>query len=150
MLPELRARVRLLGSCRSRPGQSWPGGGAHSLGPIPRSTSLCVTSPAPGPAHGTAVISSPDLGVFAVTAAGVLCAFCCVLDALSEHCLRASVSQLCGCCVPGCEHLLGLFGGGVRGGTRGNSGGDHGAAQLGEHVFEGGLGLGVIPGLVVA
>jgi hypothetical protein len=46
--------------------------------------------------------------------------------------------------------LLGLLGGGVCAGTRGNSGGDHGAAQLGEHVLEGGLGLGCIPGLVVA
>ena len=35
-------------------------------------------------------------------------------------------------------------------GTRGNAGGDHGAAKLGEHVLEGGLGLGGVPGLVVA
>ena len=35
-----------------------------------------------------AVISSPDLGVFAVTAAGVLCAFSPVVDALSRQCLR--------------------------------------------------------------
>jgi hypothetical protein len=35
-----------------------------------------------------AVISSPHLGVSAVTAAGVLCAFSCVVDALSEQCLR--------------------------------------------------------------
>ena len=34
------------------------------------------------------VISSPDLGVFAVAAAGVLYAFCCVMDPLPEHCLR--------------------------------------------------------------
>src|SRR5215471_13658292 len=60
------------------------------------------------------------------------------------------LSQLCGCCVPGCQHLLGLLGGGVCAGTRGNSGGDHGAAQLGEHVLEGGLGLGAVPGLVTA
>jgi hypothetical protein len=34
------------------------------------------------------VISSPDSGVFAVAAAGVLYAFSCVVNALSEHCLR--------------------------------------------------------------
>ena len=34
------------------------------------------------------VISSPDLGVLAVAAAGVLCAFPCVADALPEQCLR--------------------------------------------------------------
>jgi hypothetical protein len=34
------------------------------------------------------VISSPDLCVFAVAAAGVLCAFACVVDALPEQCLR--------------------------------------------------------------
>ena len=34
------------------------------------------------------VISSPRLGVFAVAAAGVLCAFCCVVDTLPEQCLR--------------------------------------------------------------
>src|SRR5215472_8983826 len=39
-------------------------------------------------ARVTAVISSPDLGVVAVAAEGVLCAFCCVLDPLSEHCRR--------------------------------------------------------------
>ena len=39
-------------------------------------------------AHVAAVISTPDLGVFAVAAGGVSCAFCCVVDALSEHCLR--------------------------------------------------------------
>src|SRR5450755_3266845 len=30
----------------------------------------------------------PELGVLAVVAAGVLCAFCCVVDTLSEQCLR--------------------------------------------------------------
>ena len=35
-----------------------------------------------------AVISSPDLGVFAVAPAGVLCAFSGVVDALPEQCLR--------------------------------------------------------------
>jgi hypothetical protein len=39
-------------------------------------------------AHRAAVISSPDLGVFAVAAAGVLCGFCRVADALSAQCLR--------------------------------------------------------------
>jgi hypothetical protein len=34
------------------------------------------------------VFSSPNLGVFAVAAAGVLCAFRCVVDALPEQCLR--------------------------------------------------------------
>ena len=36
----------------------------------------------------SAVISSPVSGVSAVTAEGVLCAFCGVLDPLSEHCLQ--------------------------------------------------------------
>jgi hypothetical protein len=35
-----------------------------------------------------AVISTPDLDVLAVAAAGVLCAFCCVVDTLPEQCLR--------------------------------------------------------------
>ena len=39
-------------------------------------------------ARGPAVISSPDLGVLAVAAPGVLCAFSCVVDALPEQCLR--------------------------------------------------------------
>ena len=39
-------------------------------------------------AQVAAVISSPDLGVSAVAAAGVLCAFPCVVDALPEQCLR--------------------------------------------------------------
>jgi hypothetical protein len=38
--------------------------------------------------HTPAVISSPDLGVFAVAAAGVLCAFPGVVGALPKHCLR--------------------------------------------------------------
>src|SRR5215470_17734240 len=59
----------------------------------------------------------------------------------------SAVSQLCGGGVPGCEDGLGLCGGGGCGGTRGNAGGDEGAAELGEHVFEGGFGLGGIPGL---
>src|SRR5215510_3851087 len=39
-------------------------------------------------ARSPAVISSPDLGVLAVAAAGVLCAFPCVVDALPAQCLR--------------------------------------------------------------
>ncbi len=38
-------------------------------------------------AHITAVVT-PDLGVFAVAAAGVLWTFRCVVEALPEHCLR--------------------------------------------------------------
>jgi hypothetical protein len=41
-----------------------------------------------GGAHGAAVIWSPNLGVLAVSTAGVLCAFYCVVDALSGQCLR--------------------------------------------------------------
>ena len=36
----------------------------------------------------SAVIWSPNLGVLAVAAAGVLCAFSCVVDALPGQCLR--------------------------------------------------------------
>ena len=39
-------------------------------------------------AQVAAVIWSPDLGVLAVAAAGVLCAFCCLMDALPGQCLR--------------------------------------------------------------
>src|ERR1035438_5814029 len=39
-------------------------------------------------ARRAAVISTPDLGVLAVAAAGVLCAFCCVVNTLPEQCLR--------------------------------------------------------------
>jgi hypothetical protein len=39
-------------------------------------------------AHVAAVIWSPNLGVLAVAAAGVLCAFCCLVDALPGQCLR--------------------------------------------------------------
>ena len=60
------------------------------------------------------------------------------------------VSQLCGGCVPGCQDGFGLLWGGVCPGTLGNSGGDEDAAELGEHVLEGGFGLGVVPGLGVA
>jgi hypothetical protein len=43
-----------------------------------------------------------------------------------------------------------LLGCGVCVGTLGNAGGDQDAAELGEHVLEGGFGLGVVPGLGVA
>ena len=43
-----------------------------------------------------------------------------------------------------------MLGCGVRGGTPGNAGGDEDAAELGEHVLEGGFGLGVVPGLGAA
>src|SRR5271170_6371032 len=39
-------------------------------------------------AHTSAVISSSVSGVSAVTAGDVLCAFCCVVETLPEHCLR--------------------------------------------------------------
>ena len=41
-----------------------------------------------------AVISTPGLGVFAVAAAGVLCAFRCVVDTLPEQCLRRRPVQI--------------------------------------------------------
>jgi hypothetical protein len=59
--------------------------------PEPTTSPNAVTDGGGGPTCGSqvaAVISSPDLGVFAVAAAGVLCAFCCLADALPEHCLR--------------------------------------------------------------
>jgi hypothetical protein len=43
-----------------------------------------------------------------------------------------------------------LLGCGTCGGTLGNAGGDQDAAELGEHVLEGGFGLGGVPGLGVA
>ncbi len=45
------------------------------------------------PARVAAVISSPDLGVNAVAAAGVLCAFCCAVDTLPGQCLCGSPMQ---------------------------------------------------------
>src|SRR5262249_33690497 len=47
-------------------------------------------------ARRAAVISSPVFRVFAVAAEGVLWAFCCVVEALSEHCLcrRSRTSPL--------------------------------------------------------
>ena len=63
---------------------------------------------------------------------------------------RTEVSQLCGCCVPCCQDGFGLLWCGVCGGTLGNACGDQDAAELGEHVLEGGFGLGGVPGLGVA
>jgi hypothetical protein len=45
-------------------------------------------------ARVTAVISSPDLGVVAVAAAGVLCAFSCAVNALPEQCLAAESARI--------------------------------------------------------
>ena len=42
-----------------------------------------------------------------------------------------------------------MLGCGLGGGTLGNAGGYQDAAELGEHVLEGGFGLGVVPGLGV-
>ena len=39
-------------------------------------------------------IWSPNLSVFAVAAAGVLCAFACVVDALPAQCLRRRLVQV--------------------------------------------------------
>ena len=61
---------------------------------LPRRASVPITLSdwlARGPCASirrTLVISSPNLGVFAVSAAGVLCAFSCVVDALPGQCLR--------------------------------------------------------------
>jgi hypothetical protein len=48
--------------------------------------------------------------------------------------------------VPGCQDGRDLFGFGVSWGTAGNAGGDQDPAELGEHVLEGGPGLGGVPG----
>jgi hypothetical protein len=53
-----------------------------------------VTDTVSSSAQVAAVISSLDLGVFAVAAAGVLCAFSCVVDALPEQCLRRRLAQI--------------------------------------------------------
>jgi hypothetical protein len=45
-------------------------------------------------ARVAAVISSPNLGVLAVAAAGVLCTFCCLVDTLPEQCLRRRPVQI--------------------------------------------------------
>src|SRR5260370_20027904 len=52
------------------------------------SWSRTVTEPGHGRALRPAVIWSPNQGVLAVSAAGVLCAFCRVLDTLPGQCLR--------------------------------------------------------------
>src|SRR5262245_48137429 len=65
-----------------------PGEAAAPLISSPPISGMDHPARSSGDARRAAVISSPDLGVFAVTAAGVLCAFGCLLDALPEHCLR--------------------------------------------------------------
>lgn len=52
--------------------------------------------------------------------------------------------------MPRCQDGFGWLGCEVCAGTLGNAGGDQDTAELGEHVFEGGLGLGVVPGLGTA
>src|SRR6185437_13199655 len=56
--------------------------------------------------------------------------------------VRSGVSQLCGGGVPGCEDGGDLLGFGVSCRTAGNAGADHDPAEPGEHVLEGGPGLG--------
>src|SRR5271166_4998939 len=57
------------------------------------------------------------------------------------------LSQLCGCCGAGQFVVSDYVGvGSIWCGAR-KSSGDEGAAELGEHVFEGGFGLVVVPGL---
>jgi hypothetical protein len=48
--------------------------------------------------------------------------------------------------VPGCQDGGDLFGFGVSCGTAGNAGADQDPAEPGEHVLEGGPGLGGVPG----
>jgi hypothetical protein len=61
----------------------------------PRPLTLTLSEPSgQKPGAGTAVIWSPDLGVFAVNAAGVLCAFTRVLGALPGQCLRREPAQI--------------------------------------------------------
>jgi hypothetical protein len=52
--------------------------------------------------------------------------------------------------LPCCQDGFGLLGCGTCGGTLGNARGDQDAAELGEHVLDGGLGLGGVPGLGMA
>ncbi len=79
---------------RRRPPRDVCGGqeadGEHDLIRRPpwHRSSHTVLDPGPAGARRAAVISSPGLGVFAVAAAGVLCAFCCVVGTLPEQCLR--------------------------------------------------------------
>src|SRR5690348_10492310 len=64
---------------------------ARGVGPSDRYRLRCVVASPGHPAHVPAVISSPDLGVLAVAAAGVLCVFPWVVDALPAQCLRRRV-----------------------------------------------------------
>jgi hypothetical protein len=56
--------------------------------------SRCVTGRVRENARRAAVISTPDLGVFAVAAAGVLCAFSYVVDTLSDSVSAADPAQI--------------------------------------------------------
>ncbi len=58
----------------------------------------------------------------------------------------AGVSQLCSCCVPGCQEVPGLPGCRGCAAGAGYPGGDHDAAEPGGRVLEGGPGLGLIAG----
>src|SRR6266566_3277598 len=60
---------------------------------------------------------------------------------------NTGVSRLCGCCGPCCQDVLSFLGCGWCAAGPGNPGGDHDAAELGEHVLEGGLGFGGVPRL---
>jgi hypothetical protein len=78
-----------------RPPLPWPQAqarGFHRVGPCRGSAG----QPRQGryTARVATVISSPDLGVFAVAAAGGLCAFPCAVDALPEQCLRRRPVQV--------------------------------------------------------
>ena len=63
----------------------------------------------------------------------------------SRHVTR--LSQLCGGCGAGQLVVADYVGVGLIWGNARKSGGDEAAAEFGEHVFEGGFGLVVIPGL---
>src|SRR5215831_18309967 len=80
--------------------------GCGFMHPCPPSRSQGVVGASVAGAQRAADISSGGWAVSDVADAGILRAFCCVVDTLSVACLRPGVSQLCGCCVPGCQHLL--------------------------------------------
>src|ERR1700693_2034968 len=81
-----RASEGAASASRGRAARAPPGGEGPCLHQV---TKL----PAPA-AHVAAVISSPNLGVLAVAAAGVLCAFRCVVDTLPEQCIRRRPVQI--------------------------------------------------------
>jgi hypothetical protein len=64
-----------------------PGGPGRSLATLIDGVTLC-DGKGQGERSPSRLIWSPDLGVLAVRAAGVLCAFCRVADALPGQCLR--------------------------------------------------------------